>query len=100
MFSHEEGRKGVVVIFLLKRASALLFDSSFAYIAHLTFVFSPLKQSLTDEKNENLIRPLYTRMAGGKALGSRAESARNLKTFEKENKQINKSNEIYLSDSI
>lgn len=39
-------------------------------------------------------------MAGGKALGSRAESARNLKTFEKENKQINKSNEIYLSDSI
>jgi hypothetical protein len=43
---------------------------------------------------------LYTRMAGGKALGSRAESARNFKTFEKENKQINKSNEIYLSDSI
>lgn len=39
-------------------------------------------------------------MAGGKALGSRAESARNLKTFEKENKQINQSNEIYLSDSI
>jgi hypothetical protein len=39
-------------------------------------------------------------MAGGKALGSRAESARNSKTFEKENKQINKSKEIYLSDSI
>jgi hypothetical protein len=99
MFSHEEGRKGVVVIFLLKRASALLFDSSFAYIAHLTFVFSPLKQSLTDE-NMKTLSDLYTRMAGGKALGSRAESARNFKTFEKENKQINKSNEIYLSDSI
>lgn len=68
MFSHEEGRKGVVVIFLLKRASALLFDSSFAYIAHLTFVFSPLKQSLTDEKNKNLIRPLYEN-GGRKSLG-------------------------------